>query len=82
MPSVLTFHAYLTRPQGDRVLVAVTEGRTAAGEFEVTAAAWERHWRTLYLLGAPVTVIVALDGPLPPELASQPTSSWLLAPPC
>jgi hypothetical protein len=47
LPNVLTFHAYPTPPQGDRVLVAVTEGRTAAGEFEVTAAAWKRVRRCL-----------------------------------
>jgi hypothetical protein len=47
MASVVTFHVFPTPPQGDRVLVAVTEGRKAAGEFEVTAVAWDRVRRCL-----------------------------------
>ena len=37
----LTLHVF-PAPSGDRVVVAVTEGRTAAGEFAVTASAWQR----------------------------------------
>jgi hypothetical protein len=44
MPSVIAFHVYPNPPECKRVVVDVREGRRAAGQFKVTAAA---GWRKL-----------------------------------
>ena len=42
MSRLVTFHVYPNPPKGTRVLIGVNEGRRAAGEFELTAAAWRK----------------------------------------
>lgn len=47
MSSIVTVHAYPAPPKGRKVLVHVTEGRRAAGQFEVTAEGWDRLRRCI-----------------------------------
>jgi hypothetical protein len=42
MPRIVTFHVCPAPPKGDRVLIDVTEGRKAAGQFELSAAGWRK----------------------------------------
>jgi hypothetical protein len=69
MPSVVTFHVYPNPPKGEIALVHVTEGREAAGMFEVTAGVWQRvrDCFTPDVASASWTILLLLLGKLLPR---------------